>query len=129
MAPPSTISSTALMYEESSEARKSTALASSSGWPHRPSGITEEKKSASLADSSVEAFARDLKEQLNGFTCPRNASARSRQRSNLVWELPNPALDECTGYDALIEPQCKCRRPSLGRSRFQDLLTSDFLNR
>jgi hypothetical protein len=35
VAPPSTINSTALMYEESSEARKSTAFASSSGSPHR----------------------------------------------------------------------------------------------
>jgi hypothetical protein len=50
--PPSTTSSTALMYDESSEARKSTALAKSSGSPQRPSGIVEEKKSESFADSS-----------------------------------------------------------------------------
>ena len=37
VAPPSTISSTALTYEESSDARKSTALATSSGSPQRPS--------------------------------------------------------------------------------------------
>jgi hypothetical protein len=46
--PPSTINSTALMYDESSEARKSTAFASFSGSPHRPSGTVEEKKSESL---------------------------------------------------------------------------------
>ena len=52
VAPPSTISSTALTYEESSEARKSTALATSSGSPQRPSGIAEETNFASFADSS-----------------------------------------------------------------------------
>ena len=51
VAPPSTISSTALTYEESSEARKSTALAMSSGSPQRPSGMTDEKNFANLADS------------------------------------------------------------------------------
>src|ERR1700722_9573255 len=56
--PPSTISSTALMYDESSEARKSTALARSSGSPQRPSGIVEDKKSESFADSSAVALAR-----------------------------------------------------------------------
>src|SRR5580704_15969231 len=45
--PPSTIS-TALMYEESSVARKSTALATSSGSPQRPCGIAEEKNSVSI---------------------------------------------------------------------------------
>src|SRR5580704_9212466 len=43
VAPPSTISSTALTYEESSDARKSTALATSSGSPQRPCGTAEEK--------------------------------------------------------------------------------------
>ena len=52
VSPPSTISSTALMYDESSEARKSTALAKSSASPQRPSGTVEEKKSESFADSS-----------------------------------------------------------------------------
>src|SRR3984957_5236575 len=36
--PPSTTNSIALMYDESSEARKSTAFASSSASPHRPKG-------------------------------------------------------------------------------------------
>ena len=57
--PPSTISSTALMYEESSEARNSTALASSSGSPHRPRGTVEDYQSASLADCSADIEARD----------------------------------------------------------------------
>src|SRR5580704_6722246 len=39
--PRSTISSTALTYEESSDARKSTALATSSGSPQRPCGREE----------------------------------------------------------------------------------------
>src|ERR1700751_5319863 len=60
VAPPSTISSTALTYEESSEARKSTALASSSGSPQRPSGMTDEKNFACLADSSTDIEARAL---------------------------------------------------------------------
>src|SRR5882757_5194971 len=46
------------MYEESSEARKSTAFASSSGSPHRPRGIVEEYKSVSLADCSADLEAR-----------------------------------------------------------------------
>ena len=50
--PPSTTSSTALMYDESSEERKSTALARSSGSPQRPSGTVEETKLESFADSS-----------------------------------------------------------------------------
>ena len=54
MNPPSTISSTALTYEESSDARKSTALATSSGSPQRPCGTAEEKNFANLADSSAE---------------------------------------------------------------------------
>src|SRR5579872_5596841 len=58
VAPPSTFSSTALMYDESSEARKSTALASSSGEPQRPSGTVEEKKLETFADSSAVALAR-----------------------------------------------------------------------
>jgi len=43
VAPPSTISSTALTYEESSEARKSTALASSCGSPQQPSKFQIER--------------------------------------------------------------------------------------
>src|SRR6202167_2207391 len=58
VSPPSTTSSTALMYDESSEARKSTALARSSGSPQRPSGTVEEKKSETFADSSAVALAR-----------------------------------------------------------------------
>src|SRR6201997_2058034 len=58
VAPPSTTSSIALTYDESSEARKSTALASSSGWHQRPSGMVEATKVESLADSSAEAPAR-----------------------------------------------------------------------
>ena len=53
VSPPSTISSTALMYDGSSEARKSTALARSSGSPQRASGTVEEKKSETFADSSA----------------------------------------------------------------------------
>ena len=59
VAPPSTISSTASMCEESSEAKKRTVLASSSRSPQRPSGITEEANFASLVDSSPETEARD----------------------------------------------------------------------
>src|SRR5262249_13399567 len=70
VAPPSTISSTALTYEESSEARKSTALASSSGSPQRPNGITEEKNFVSLADSSADIEARSPRFQIGVFVAP-----------------------------------------------------------
>src|SRR5215470_11675682 len=70
VAPPSTISSTALTYEESSDARKSTALASSSGSPQRPSGITEETNFANLADSSAEIEARGPRFQIGVFVAP-----------------------------------------------------------
>src|SRR6202012_2585374 len=70
VSPPSTISSTALMYDESSEARKSTALASSSGSPQRPSGTVEEKKSESFADSSWVALARDPRFQMGVLVAP-----------------------------------------------------------
>jgi hypothetical protein len=53
VSPPSTISSIALMHDESSEATKSTAFASSSGSPQRPRGTVEENKSATLADCSL----------------------------------------------------------------------------
>src|SRR5271155_4288605 len=66
VAPPSTISSTALTYEESSDARKSTALATSSGSPQRPCGTAEEKNFASLAESSSEAEARGPRSGLVG---------------------------------------------------------------
>src|SRR5580698_9668339 len=68
--PPSTISSTALMYDESSDARKSTAFASSSGSPHRPSGTFEENESASLADSSAEMEARGPRFQMGVLVAP-----------------------------------------------------------
>src|SRR6516165_1418446 len=68
--PPSTINSTALTYEESSEARKRTALASSSGSPQRPSGITDERNFASLADSSVDIEARGPRFQMGVFVAP-----------------------------------------------------------
>src|SRR5215469_11803334 len=64
VAPPSTISSIALTYEESSEARKSTALASSSGSPHRPSGTEDETNFANLAESSAETEARGPRFQM-----------------------------------------------------------------
>src|SRR5215467_4648101 len=70
VAPPSTISSTALTYEESSEARKSTALAMSSGSPQRPSGIAEETNFANLADSSEEIEARGPRFQMGVFVAP-----------------------------------------------------------
>src|SRR6516225_11281105 len=70
VAPPSTINSTALTYEESSEARKSTALATSSDSPQRPSGITEETNFASLADSSVDMEARGPRFQIGVFVAP-----------------------------------------------------------
>src|SRR5579863_3900213 len=70
VAPPSTISSTALTYEESSEARKSTALASSSGSPQRPSGMTDEKNFACLADSSADIEARGPRFQMGVFVAP-----------------------------------------------------------
>src|SRR5215472_4046508 len=70
VAPPSTISSTALTYEESSEARKSTVLATSSGSPQRPSGIAEETNFANLADSSVEIEARGPRFQIGVFVAP-----------------------------------------------------------
>src|SRR5215468_4979026 len=68
--PPSTISSTALTYEESSDERKSTALATSSGSPQRPSGIAEETNFASLADSSVDMEARGPRFQIGVFVAP-----------------------------------------------------------
>src|SRR5260370_35202821 len=68
--PPSTISSTALMYDESSEARKSTALARSSGSPQRPSGIVEDMKLEKFADSSVVALARGPRFQMGVFVAP-----------------------------------------------------------
>src|SRR6202007_2959405 len=68
--PPSTISSTALTYEESSEARKSAALATSSGSPQRPSGIAEETNVANFADSSVEIEARGPRLQIGVFVAP-----------------------------------------------------------
>src|SRR5215469_3096632 len=70
VAPPSTISSTALTYEESSEARKSTALAMSSDSPQRPSGIAEDTNFANLADSSVEIEARGPRFQIGVFVAP-----------------------------------------------------------
>src|ERR1700752_662340 len=70
VAPPSTTSSTALMYDESSEARKSTALASSSGWPQRPSGTVEETKFESLADSFAVAEARAPRFQIGVSVAP-----------------------------------------------------------
>src|SRR5215471_13720510 len=70
VAPPSTISSTALTYEESSEARKRTALATSSGSPQRPSGIAEETNFANFADSSVEIEARGPRFQMGVFVAP-----------------------------------------------------------
>src|SRR5271163_4330176 len=68
--PPSTTSSTALTYDESSEARKSTALASSSGSPHRPRGTVEEYKSTSLADCSADIEARDPRFQMGVLVAP-----------------------------------------------------------
>src|SRR5215467_14755743 len=70
VAPPSTISSTALTYEESSDARKSTALAISSGSPQRPWGTTEEKNFANLADSSEEREARGPRFQMGVLIAP-----------------------------------------------------------
>src|SRR5262249_44739779 len=69
-APPSTISPTALTYEESSEARKSTAWATSPGSPQRPSGTTEETNFASLADSSAETEARGPRLQIGVLVAP-----------------------------------------------------------
>jgi len=70
VSPPSTISSTALMYDESSEARKSTALARSSGSPQRASGTVEEKKSETFADSSAVALAGAPRFQMGVFVAP-----------------------------------------------------------
>src|SRR5215472_13537663 len=70
VAPPSTISSIAFTYEESSEARKSTALASSSGSPHRPSGTEDETNFANLAESSAEIEARGPLFQMGVFVAP-----------------------------------------------------------
>ena len=70
VAPPSTINSMAVMYDESSEARKSTALASSSGSPQRPRAIEEETKSASLADCSAVSLARDPRFQMRVLVAP-----------------------------------------------------------
>src|ERR1700744_6443416 len=68
--PPSTTSSTALMYDASSEARKSTALARSSGSPQRPSGTVEEKKSETFSDSSAVALARGPRFQMGVLVAP-----------------------------------------------------------
>src|SRR5580693_7126472 len=68
--PPSTTNSTALMYDESPEARKSTAFASSSGSPHRARGTVEEKKSASLEDCSADIEARDPRFQMGVLVAP-----------------------------------------------------------
>ena len=70
VSPPSTISSTALMYDESSEARKSTVLATSSGSPRRASGTVEDKKSETFADSSAVALARTPRFQMGDFVAP-----------------------------------------------------------
>src|ERR1700728_2741057 len=70
VAPPSTIRSTALTYEESSDARKSTALATSSGSPQRPCGTAEEKNLANLAESSSEAEARGPRFQMGVLIAP-----------------------------------------------------------
>ena len=70
VSPPSTISSTALMYDELSEARKSTALAGSSGSPHRASGTVEEKKSETFADSFAVALALTPRFQMGVFVAP-----------------------------------------------------------
>src|SRR5215470_14205409 len=70
VAPPSTISSTALTYEESSDARKSTALASSSGSPQRPSGTEDETNFASLAESSADIEARGPRFQMGVLVAP-----------------------------------------------------------
>src|SRR5580704_15780602 len=77
VSPPSTISSTALMYDESSEARKSTALATSSGSPQRASGTVEEKKSETFADSSAVALARAPRFQMGVLVAP--GAPRSRE--------------------------------------------------
>src|SRR5689334_6892427 len=58
VSPPSTTNSTALTYEESSEARNSTAFAISSGSPQRLSGTTDEKNLSSLSDASVDKIGR-----------------------------------------------------------------------
>src|SRR5271157_4860956 len=68
--PPSTISSTALTYEESSDARKSTALATSSGSPQRPCGMTDEKNFSNLADSSADIEARGPRFQMGVLIAP-----------------------------------------------------------
>jgi hypothetical protein len=70
VSPPSTVSSTAFMYDESSEARKSTALARSSGSPQRESGTVEEKRSETFADSSAVALARTPRFQMGVFVAP-----------------------------------------------------------
>src|SRR5271170_6166538 len=70
VAPPSTINSTALTYDESSEARKSTALAISSGSPQRPNGTADETKSASLVDCSSVTLARGPRFQMGVFVAP-----------------------------------------------------------
>src|ERR1700689_2813102 len=68
--PASTISATALTYEESSDARKSTALATSSGSPQRPCGTAEAKNLANLAESSSEAEARGPPFQMGLLIAP-----------------------------------------------------------
>ena len=56
-----------LLMEESSEARKSTALAIFSGSPQRPSGIAEE---TNCANSSEEIDARGPRRQIGVFVAP-----------------------------------------------------------
>ena len=61
------------MYDASSEARKSTALATSSGSPQRASGTVEEKRSETFADSSAVALARTPRFQIGVFVTPAAA--------------------------------------------------------
>ena len=68
--PPSTISSTALMYDESSEARKSTAFASSSGSPHRPSGIARRRNERAWRTVHPIIEARDPRFQMGVLVAP-----------------------------------------------------------
>src|SRR6202044_3956592 len=105
VSPPSTISSTALIYDESSEARKSTALATSSGSPQRASGTVEDKKSETFAESSAVALARAPRFQMGVFVAPgattftrilrgaRSAAMdRAIERSPPSWQRRQPVL-------------------------------------
>jgi hypothetical protein len=58
------------MYDDSSEPRKRTALARSSGSPHQASGTVEVKKSETFADSSAVALARTPRFQMGDFVAP-----------------------------------------------------------